>query len=296
MAEIQKIYDISRVRVYDMKYLLGFDLIDTSYLFEKTGLMTKPNKSELCSALEKHFEKEDYMPPSEWMPLNTVTIIDVMAGVRRIQVSRMSTFGELCDKFLEVSYVLGNNSTRIDFIFDTYIEGSVKGSERSRRCGCSPIDLYVIATETQLPVTMDAFWASSANKSKLQKLIRQHILTKPKPKTDTIVSSIGHPPEIEPCLAISNGKETSLPDLDIMIEEADVRIIPHACHAVETGTKRVVIISNDTDVVILALHYWSLLKARGLQEMWIRAGVGNATRYIPLHVLVISWDQTLAKS
>lgn len=286
MAETQKIYDIARVRGYDMKHLMEFDLIDSSYLFDKNGLMTKPNKSELCNELEKHLEKADYiLQPSECKPANTVTIIDVMAGLRRMRVSQMNTFGELCDKFLEVSYGLSRNSKRVDFIFDTYIEGSVKDSERTRRCSSSPIDLYGIGTGTQLPVTMDAFWASSANKSKLQKLLQQCILTKLKPMTDTVVSSIGRPPEIEPCLAIFNGKETPLRDLDTTIEEADVRIIPHARHAVENGTKRVVIISNDTDVVILALHYWSLLKAHGLQEMWIRAGVGNTTRYIPLHVL-----------
>lgn len=179
MAETQ-IFGIARVREYAMKNLLGFDLIDSNYLCDKNGLMT--NKSELCTALEKCLEKADYIQPSEWKSANTVTIIDVMAGIRRMCVSQMNTFGELCDKFLEVSYGLSSNSKRVDFVFDIYTEGSVKDSERPR-CGCSPIDLYGIGTGTQLPVTMDAFWASSANKSKLQKLLRQCILTKPKLKT-----------------------------------------------------------------------------------------------------------------
>lgn len=64
-----------------------------------------------------------------------------------------------------------------------------------------------------------------------------------------------------------------------------MRIIPHALHAVNCGATRVVLLSNDTDVMVLALHFWSILKGHGLKELWMRAGVGNTTRYIPLHCL-----------
>lgn len=82
--------------------------------------------------------------------------IDVMAGIRRMYLFQMNTFDELCDKLLEVSYELIINSKRVDFVFDTYTEGSVKESERTR-CGCSPIDLHGIGTGTQLSITIDAF-------------------------------------------------------------------------------------------------------------------------------------------
>lgn len=38
-------------------------------------------------------------------------------------------------------------------------------------------------------------------------------------------------------------------------------------------------------VKILGLNYWDLLKSHRLKELWMKAGVGNTTRYIPLHVL-----------
>ena len=75
-------------------------------------------------------------------------------------------------------------------------------------------------------------------------------------------------------------------DLDVDIEEADARFIPHAMHATKLGTARVVLLSSDTDVLVLALYFWCILHAHGLSEMWMRAGVGNTIRYIPLHTLV----------
>ena len=43
--------------------------------------------------------------------------------------------------------------------------------------------------------------------------------------------------------------------------------------------------SNDTDTVILLLHYIRLLKDDGLNELWVQFGTGQKRRMIPLHVL-----------
>ena len=69
----------------------------------------------------------------------------------------------------------------------------------------------------------------------------------------------------------------------------------HALHSVNGGASRVILLSNDTDVVVLGLHYWSLLKGHGLKELWIRAGVGNSTRHIPLHTLAEKMDPEICK-
>ena len=285
LAETQKIFDIARVRDYDMKYLLKFELVDRSYLFDGDGLMTKPIKSDLCTELEKHLDTKDYLPPSKWTPENTASIIDVMGCLRRMRLASVKTFGELCTNFLDMTHALCSNSNRIDFVFDTYLEGSVKDSERARRCSHSPIDLNVMYEDTPLPVTMDAFWASSTNKAKVQGLIRSHILANPKTMTDVVISAMGMSSDMQTCRAILSDCDTTLPELDVDIEEADARIIPHALHAVNCGATRVVLLSNDTDVMVLALHFWNIFKGHGLKELWIRAGVGNTTRYIPLHSL-----------
>ena len=42
---------------------------------------------------------------------------------------------------------------------------------------------------------------------------------------------------------------------------------------------------GDTDVMVLALYFNNDLKTNGLSELWMRAGVGDSTRYIPLHLI-----------
>ena len=52
----------------------------------------------------------------------------------------------------------------------------------------------------------------------------------------------------------------SLSELDLTIEEADERLVPHAIHETQTGAKRLVILSCDTDVKVLALYFNTDLK------------------------------------
>ena len=112
--------------------------------------------------------------------------------------------------------------------FSSYIDASVKDSQRPRRCNCSPVDLNDVSPETPLPVTMESFWASSINKVKLQLLLRKYILNNPMAAADVVVSAIGLA-EIEPATGVFSNIGITLPELTGKIVEADVRMIPHAC-------------------------------------------------------------------
>ena len=77
----------------------------------------------------------------------------------------------------------------------------------------------------------------------------------------------------------------TLPELDNNIEETDMRLIPHVIYAVLAGIEMIVVLSGDTDVLVIALYFWNLLNSHGLRQFWMRAGVNDSTRYIPLHSL-----------
>ena len=51
------------------------------------------------------------------------------------------------------------------------------------------------------------------------------------------------------------------------------------------GIERVIIYSNDTDVVVYLLYYVHQFKDLGIKELWIKYGNGDSTRYIPIHKL-----------
>lgn len=64
-------------------------------------------------------------------------------------------------------------ASRIDLVFDLYLERSMKDSERQKREEKSPIDLLEIDRKTPLPVEMDRFWPLRRNKAKLETHIEQ---------------------------------------------------------------------------------------------------------------------------
>ena len=68
------------------------------------------------------------------------------------------------------------NANRIDFVFDTYVNSSVKDSERIRRSGKSAIEVNNLTGDTPLPAEINAFWACSSNKVKLQNFLSGYII------------------------------------------------------------------------------------------------------------------------
>ena len=152
----------------------------------------------------------------------------------------------------------------------------------------APIEMNIINYDTRLPVEMDRFWASSGNKLKLQMLLHEHTIKcrmEQPSKLQVIVSGFSGDSVDVACQLAQDGCSAKITELCQNIEEADARIIPHAMHAVKNGARRIIVLSSDTDVFVLLMHYWNVLHSNGLSEMWLRASVGDSTRYIPIHTL-----------
>ena len=70
--------------------------------------------------------------------------------------------------------------------------------------------------------------------------------------------------------------------------QRNCRIVPNAMPATTTGTKRIIVLPTDTDVIVILLFYWQRLKVHGLTELWVKTGVGDSTRFLALHELAAS--------
>ena len=150
--------------------------------------------------------------------------------------------------------------------------------------------------DTPLPIEMDRFWSSSNNKLKVQMLLHTQAIKHgiETPFTVHVVAScFSCASDGATCKGVMDGEAAEMPDLCPDVEEADARIIPHAMHAVRSGIQRIVALSGDTDVFVLLMHYWGILHSEGLKEFWVRAGVGDTTRYIPVHILAPRIGQEL---
>ncbi len=262
--------------------------------------MMKPAKAELCTELESSLSASDYIERKDWAPMPTACVVDVMGNMRVGESRSLETFGGLCNDFCrKVSGICGKPE-RINLVFDSYYEGSTKDSERLRRQDEVPIEINVISSETPLPVDMSTFWGSNSNKTKLQHELRHYIKEKQDPLSSGIVvlSAVGvaGKTEMEPCISLKDGKCSPKHDLNVSLEEADVRLIIHINDAAKDGMKRVVVVSNDTDVLVLCLHFWNEFEEVGLEELWMRGGAGNTTRFIPIHILAGNLGQVRCKS
>ena len=255
-------------------------------MFENDGNITKAIKSNLVTELEKTLQPSDYVTQDKWDQLQTACLVDVMANIRGIEMKKHENYGSFGDGFLNMIRSRACSATRMDFIFDTYVAGSVKDAERLRRTKTTPIDIHSIAANVPLPKNLNTFWPSSSNKTMLQVFFKEHIISEANTKFPhaTVVMSGTGGDAPTPAVSFQNSI-VQLPELCYDIEEADLRIIPHAMHAARAGYKRIVVLSSDTDVLVLLIYYWNVLNEQGLEEVWIRAGVGNSVRHIPVHTL-----------
>ena len=148
---------------------------------------------------------------------------------------------------------------------------------------------------TPLPVQMETFWPSNKNKAGLETVIYNEAKVYNWPEhIEFYLSSFCFEKEkANPSCKIEKKSIVTTPELENNIEEADLRLVLHAFHASNHNLEKIVILSNDTDVLVLFTHHWKCLETLGLKEVWITAGTGASSRFIPIHMLAKSIGETL---
>ena len=84
---------------------------------------------------------------------------------------------------------------------------------------------------------------------------------------------------------IMAGVVTEYLELCFLIKEAKSRIIPYITIACQKEIKRVVVMSNDADLVIYSLAYHQRFCELGIQEFLVKFGIKDGRRNISIHLL-----------
>ncbi|KAG8176011.1 hypothetical protein JTE90_007008 [Oedothorax gibbosus] len=201
-----------------------------------------------------------------------------MSQIRQLKTKEMQTFKNLFDQ-------LWNNASnykrikRIDFVFDSYVEHSLKEGERERRRNVDPIELIKIEQDTPIPIQMDRFWSSCKNKEMLQSAAATSFIEKAKMANFTTVLSAKYTDntgdnDSRDAKIVMNKEVQICSDVRTSVEEG--RIVMHLFHAVQSSITCLIVLSNDTDVVVL-LRYIFQLFSNELQELWIKNYVKKKT-------------------
>ena len=172
---------------------------------------------------------------------------------------------------------------RLDFVFYTYKTDSIKGQTRERR----GIGVRLTARmETSIVKKFQVFLKNSDNKTELFKMLAINITKIPASIVEIMAT---HLEEV-----LSKNLDADLSALQpCNHEEADTRLLLQALNASKSGFKRLLIVTVDTDVVVLALcHFFNL----DLQDLWIEIGTGKNRRWFPIHLHVETLQQEMCQT
>ena len=155
--------------------------------------------------------------------------------------------------------------TSLYVVFDSYVELSVKARGRFRRAGgLQSVDLTELAINVPIPQQLDKFWISAADKAKSQHLVHQ-VESNTELIQIPVVLRGYFTDEIVPAQllhaggsSVSSSVETLqyIEALTCPIEEADDHIVLHCALKVDHGNGWLLVISNDTDTIVLLRRFF----------------------------------------
>ena len=192
------------------------------------------------------------------------------------------TFDDYAKKvFLPYIKTQAQNVKRLDVVWDTYLQSSLKYSSRLKRGNGTH---RKVVAHVNLPSNWQSFLRVDVNKSELFSYLANQISMVTIPGVEVITSlntDILCPPAFDKVgLALCNH------------EEADTRLILHIAHAARQGCKNIQIRTVDTDVVVLALAYFQKL---GITRLWIAFGNGKHYRILAIHDIAQSLGQQMCE-
>lgn len=173
---------------------------------------------------------------------------------------------------------------RIDLVFDIYLTNSLKAATREKR---GKGVRRRVAPQNKCPGRWSEFLKDALNKKELNEFLAERLSSMTYPEGRELYVTFEDK-------VLSNCEKT-MPDCDH--EEADSRLLHHAKHALNEGMTYINIVSNDTDVIILALGVYHKLRADHVfDEMTIGFGMGKNKREISIKNLANSLGQARSQA
>ena len=163
-------------------------------------------------------------------------------------------------------------------VFDRCIrKSSNKDVTRSKRASKkTPIRKFIDDQNVPVPLVWSNFISLDENKADIARLLSDVIMTKG--------MALQQPYELVTGGGLSDATDARSTRRDNVMprgnhEEADTRLIIHLCEEVEEGYERVLVISRDTDVLLLLVHVMPTKPV----EVWMISGTAKNRKCYPVH-------------
>jgi len=239
-------------RRIDLDALLQRELCHVPLSIATTdGNLRPANKSQLLPILESGDVTQTSLPASR---TSTCVIIDGMALVQVLAKPKAKTFSDYSDACVKaVNTHFQGQCNRVDVVFDCCNQLSIKNATRKHRADISSRDL-------KLPEQWKNFFGVNENKSALVKFLKNELLQHAQAGKKELVVSEGND------RSAASSTSRNMDHLSSIQEEADTRMVLHACEAKAKGYKRTVVISSNTDVLVLLIAFYPQLST----EVWMK--------------------------
>eukprot|EP00794_Sanderia_malayensis_P011670 gene11670-12878_t len=195
-----------------------------------------------------------------------------MSLVQRVKGDQ-ATFGDIAATVFSMELNEGGQNKRIDVVFDTYREKSIKNSERLLRGKETGHTLQSI-TGTQIVRQWRRFLTKVNNKNNLISFIVNEWVKAG--YRERLHHKVLYATTNEKCYRITADGSNEVQALQCKQEEADGRLPLHAAHASSERYCGVVICSEDTDVFVMALAFHDKIRA----SLFQKCGTKNRARIV----------------
>ena len=209
-----------------------------------------------------------------------------MAIVQSVKIEGLENFLDLAKRFTSTVFSGLKESNHVAMVPDRYdIPDSIKSSERIRRQKGYTHEIEILNNSQKLPKNFQLYLDNPQNKINLVNYVFTYW-------TDTLPNILNASQNVY--LANLDGTGTLLTrgycgsvDLACDHEEADSKMFVFTNYIIQRNQiERVIIQSPDTDVAVIRCYHFVTNLAL-LSKLWFKTGVGNKTRYIPIHTSVM---------
>ena len=275
---------IASSRKMDMREVLKHPLGPLPWsLANCDGSAKKTNKAALARNLEARVTSDEHTD------LPSAAIVDGMGLVYKMQGDNI-TFSKLSENLLGTVLQTSASSARVDVVFDRYKPSSIKTAERTRRGANRGIAFSKIIPGHNIR-NWRRLLACPESKAKLINFFATDWQENQERRAQLQGKVIFVTSE-ERCFRISTTAVSEVNDLQSMHEEADTRLLLHANHAAESGYKSVILVVEDTDVMILCLAFSGNINC----QMHMRCGTKNRSRLISINKLTSNLGNDICKA
>ena len=263
-------------------------------LFDDSGKMIANKKSDFMEKLETLINPNLIL--KELSDIDCV-IFDGMAIIQMLKpVSSIikPTFCDLAHMFWTHILHKSKGISAVHVVFDRYFENSIKTQTREKRGDQSLITANIQPHMKALD--LKKLLTSSKSKSQLTKFYTTYFCEQAPDLLSDSQSMFISGGFDDKAVQVTRDCVRYVNELNSNQEEADTRMILHVKYSGNHNASRVVLVSPDTDVLVLLIHHFSEL---GVGELYFKTGrtsiYANYTRFIPIHHLneCLTWEQRL---